>query len=274
MSDILVDRSHPGIAVVTLNRPDRSNSLTWPMIEELSHTIDRLAFDHSRRVVVLTGAGANFCTGLDLRAAAEGAMAPPALAGLEPTTAHLRSALFLGDIVTKLRRLPQPVVGAINGKTLGGGFALSIACDLRVAAPTASFGVQFIKAGLSGAEMGVSYLLPRLIGASRAAELIFTGRIIDVAEADRIGLVSQLADDPVAAALSLAESLLAFSPFGLSMTKQVLWSNLSAPSIEAAIELESRTQVLAGVSGDFAEAITAFAERRRPSYRSTPQDSR
>jgi enoyl-CoA hydratase/carnithine racemase len=151
---------------------------------------------------------------------------------------------------------------------VGGGFALTLYSDIRVAAESARFSVQFIKVGLSGCDVGVSYALPRLIGASRAFELSLTARMFDATEADRIGLVSRVVPDGsvVDAALGVADEILAYSPFGVVMTKEVLWANLSASSPETAIDLENRTQILASHSGDFVEAIRAFTEKRAPNF--------
>jgi enoyl-CoA hydratase/carnithine racemase len=141
-----------------------------------------------------------------------------------------------------------------------------MACDLRVAAPTARFCVQFIKVGLSGCDIGISYTLPRAIGSSRAFELILTSRIVDAEEADRLGIVSEVVPDALARALELADTICDYSPFGVVMTKEVLWANLDASSIEQAIHLENRTQILASTGGEVAEAATAFMEKRKPDW--------
>jgi enoyl-CoA hydratase len=170
--------------------------------------------------------------------------------------------------MTHLRRIPQPVIAAVNGPAVGGGFALALFSDVRIAAASARFGVQFIRVGLSGCDVGVSYALPRLIGASRAFELMLTGRQFDATEADRLGLVSRVVPDGelLDSAFGVADEICQNAPFGVVMTKEVMWANLAAPSLEAAIHLENRTQILASQSGDFVEALAAFAQKRPPHF--------
>ena len=253
------------VALITLDRPDRLNALSWALVDELHAVLDALAADNDVRVIVLTGAGRGFCAGLDLTERTGSSRSR----GLTGPAAALRTQEHIANVMLKLRSVPQPVVAAVNGVAVGGGLALACYSDIRVAAESARFGVQFIKVGLSGCDVGVSYALPRLIGASRAFELSLTGRVIDSAEAERIGLVSRVVPDAdvVDTALGLAREMLALAPFGLTMTKEVLWANLSATSAETAIDLENRTQILASTGGDFVEAVTAFAEKRPPRFR-------
>ena len=184
------------------------------------------------------------------------------------------SQTHIAALPQKLRRMQQPVIAAVNGPAYGGGFALALACDLRVASPQARFCSQFIKVGVGGCDLGISYTLPRIVGGGRATELITTARVFDAAEAERIGFVTRLvpADDLQGAALDLAETLCANSPFALEMTKQVLIANADAAGLDQAIALENRTQILAGTGGEFTEAVTAFAERRAPSWVDRPAD--
>jgi enoyl-CoA hydratase len=170
--------------------------------------------------------------------------------------------------VTQLRGLSKPVIAAVNGPATGGGLALALACDVRVAADGARFNVAFIRVGLSGCDIGTSYLLPRLVGASRAFELMLTGRMVDASEADHIGLVSRVVPDGevVDTALETAELIRANSPFGVWMTKEVMWSNLEAGSLQGAIDLENRTQLLSSHTGDMREALAAFLEKRPPNF--------
>jgi enoyl-CoA hydratase/carnithine racemase len=160
------------------------------------------------------------------------------------------------------------VIAAINGPAYGGGFALACACDIRIAADSARMGVQFIKVGLSGCDIGISYTLPRLIGASRAHELMLTARDLEAAEALQIGLVARVVPGSALldTAMDIAATICSYSPFGVAMTKEVMHANLDASSVEAAIHLENRTQILAGTSGDIAEAARAFAEKRPPVF--------
>jgi enoyl-CoA hydratase len=172
-------------------------------------------------------------------------------------------------LVPKLRGLRQPVIAAVNGAASGGGLALALAADVRLASPAARFNVAFVRIGLSGCDIGVSWLLPRLIGASRAFEMLLSGRMVEADEADRVGLVSRLvpADDLLDEAVAIAEAIAANSPFGVWMTKEVMWSNLETGSLQAGIDLENRTQILASLTGDMTEAVAAFLEKRPPAYR-------
>jgi enoyl-CoA hydratase/carnithine racemase len=270
VTDVLVEEVRPQVALVTLNRPDRLNALSWDLIDELHGVLDTLERDNRTRVVVLTGAGRGFCSGIDLKGG--GIEGSSASAGLSGPAAGMRAQEHVAALMTHLRRIHQPVIAAVNGAAVGGGLALALFSDVRLASESAVFGVQFIRIGLSGCDVGVSYALPRLIGASRAFELMLTGRRFDAAEADRIGLVSRVVpdEDVVDAALGVADEILQLAPFGVVMTKEVMWANLDAPSLEAAIHLENRTQILTSQSGDFAEALAAFAERRPPRFSPDP----
>jgi enoyl-CoA hydratase len=261
MSDaILVDQARPGIAVITLNRPDRLNAMNYELVRGLYDAFDELAEDHACRVIVLTGSGRGFCAGLDLT---EGA-SPPVTAGMGRAQAGMTVQKLIAGLVPKMRSVPQPVIAAVNGAASGGGLALALASDVRIAAAAARFNVAFIRVGLSGCDIGVSWMLPRLIGASRAFELLLTGRLIDSAEADRIGLVTRVVPDGqvLDSALETAEMIVGNSPFGVRMTKEVMWSQLEIGSLQAGIDLENRTQVLSSFTGDLTEAMAAFAEKR------------
>lgn len=262
---VLVDRPRPDVAVVTLNRPDRLNALSFAMVDELHAALDDVHRDNACRVVVLTGAGRGFCSGLDLTNI-EGSSTS---AGTTGPRAGMLSQERIAELPQKLRRLQQPVIAAVNGPAYGGGFALALACDLRVAAPEARFCSQFIKLGIGGCDIGISYTLPRLIGGSRAFELLLTARTVDADEALRLGLVAAVTEPgaPVLErALELADTLCGYAPFGVAMTKEVMWSNLDAPSFEAAIHLENRTQILASTGGEVMEAAAAFREKRPPAW--------
>ncbi|HET6952519.1 MAG TPA: enoyl-CoA hydratase-related protein [Acidimicrobiales bacterium] len=254
----------PGVTLLTLNRPERLNAMSHELVQDLHDALDDLAADRDTRVVVLTGAGRGFCSGLDLR----GAGRAPGTEGLHGVPAGMRSQQHIASLVPKMRALPQPIIAAVNGPAAGGGLALALASDVRLAAPAARFNVAFVRIGLSGCDIGVSWLLPRLIGASRAFELLLTGRIIDAAEADRLGLVSRVVDDrPVLdAALDVAGEILANSPTGVWMTKEVMWSQLEVGSLQAGIDLENRTQIMTSMTDDMAEAVRAFAEKRPPRF--------
>jgi enoyl-CoA hydratase/carnithine racemase len=257
---VLVESVRPGISVVTLNRPARLNAMNYELVQGLYDVLDELAEQPSCRVIVLTGAGRGFCAGLDLT---EGA-SPPSSAGLGRAQAGMKVQKLIAGLVPKMRSIPQPIVAAVNGAASGGGLALALASDVRIAAQSARFNVAFIRVGLSGCDIGVSWMLPRLLGASRAFELLLTGRLIDAAEADRIGLVTRVVPDGdvLDSALETAQLIVGNSPFGVRMTKEVMWSQLEIGSLQAGIDLENRTQVLSSFTGDLTEAMAAFAEKR------------
>ena len=252
------------IRLLTLDRPDRLNAMSHELVADIHAALDEVAEDRACRVLIITGAGRGFCAGLDLKGAGEA----PGSEGLGRPQAGLTGQQHIARLVPHLRSLRQPVIAAVNGPAAGGGLALALACDVRVAAASARFNVAFVRIGLSGCDIGVSWLLPRLIGASRAHEMMLTGRLIDAQEAERIGLVSRVVPDGevVQAAVEIAEQICANSPFGVWMTKEVMWSNLETGSMQAAIDLENRTQILTSFSGDMQEAMTAFLEKRPPRF--------
>jgi enoyl-CoA hydratase len=263
MSVIEVTRPRDGVALVTLNRPRQRNAMNAALVAGLHETFDTLHRDRTCRVIVLTGAGEGFCAGLDLK---EGAT-PPEARGLGSPDAGLAVQQSIASLVPRMRTLRPVIIAAVNGAASGGGLALALASDIRVAAADARFNVAFVRVGLSGCDIGTSWLLPRLVGASRAYELMLTGRFVDSSEAERIGLVVKVTEgDVVAAALEEAELILANSPFGVQMTKEVMWSQLEVGSLQAGIDLENRTQLLASTSSDLVEAMQAFAEKRPPRF--------
>ncbi len=256
MTLIRTDHPTPDLTVLTLNKPDRLNALSMDMLSQLHDSLDTLA-ESDCRVVILTGAGRGFCSGLDL---SEPAVAPTAKTRTGPA-AGMRTQEFVASLVPKIMALPQPVIAAVNGAAVGGGLGIAAACDFRIAARSAMFCTQFIKLGLSGCDIGVSYTLPKLVGTTRAADLIFTARRVDADEAERIGLVSEVVDDEhlLARAGEIADVLLSYSPFGLEMTKQVFRANQDAANVAAAIALENRTQILSA-SQLFAASGKTFSD--------------
>ncbi|MGV0795064.1 enoyl-CoA hydratase/isomerase family protein [Mycolicibacterium sp. XJ1819] len=249
------------VAVLTLNRPEKLNALSYDLVEELHVALDGLAANNECRVVVLTGAGRGFCSGLDLtdpnpNRAGEGTEFP---------RSGMRWQERIADLTVKLHRLRQPVIAAVNGPAYGGGMGIALACDIRVVAESARFCTQFIKLGLGGCDIGVSYTLPRIVGAGPAFDLILTARAVDAQEALRLGLASRIcADDALLdEAMDIAETLCGYGKFGVESTKQVLWANLTASSLEAALHLENRSQILASTGGVMSEATEAFRNRRR-----------
>src|ERR1700712_5941606 len=198
MSHLELSRPRPDIAVITLNRPEKLNALNHGLVEDLHQTLDDVNDDGQCRVVVLTGAGRGFCSGLDLT----DPFPDEAKAGLEFPRSSLRWQERIAELTTRLIRMRQPVIAAVNGPAYGGGFAIAMACDLRIASSSARFCTQFIKLGLGGCDIGVSYTLPRIVGAGQAFDLILTARTVEADEALRIGLVSRLSgasvpDDPL-----------------------------------------------------------------------------
>lgn len=265
METVTTDWLEDGIARVTLDRPERLNAMNHELVADLHARLDELGRNRDCRVIVLTGAGRGFCAGLDLQGAGD----PPGAEGLGEAPARMTSQQHIAGLVTRLRSLRQPVVAAVNGPAAGGGLALALASDVRIAAPTATFNVAFVKIGLSGCDIGVSYLLPRLVGASTAFEMLLTGRLVDAEEAERRGLVTRVVpgEELLDAALETARQIRANSPFGVWMTKEVMWSNLEVSSLQAAIDLENRTQILTTFTEDQAEAVRAWGEKRDPEYR-------
>jgi enoyl-CoA hydratase/carnithine racemase len=264
MDTLQVDEPQAGVTRITLNRPERLNAMNSALIGELHHVLAEIAVDAACRVVVLTGAGRGFCAGLDL-----GGYGPaPRSEGLDRVGATFATQTDIAALVPRLRSLPQPMIAAVNGPAAGGGLALALASDIRIASTAARFNVAFVRLGLSGCDIGVSWLLPRLIGASRAWELMLTGRIIGADEADRIGLVLRVvADDELQrTTLETAGLIAANAPWGVRMTKEVMWSQLEVGSLQAGIDLENRTQVLSSMTGDMQEAMAAFLEKRPPNY--------
>ena len=260
MSTVLVTQPQSGVTQLTLNRPEKLNAMNAELIEELHASLDAIARDRSCRVVVVTGAGRGFCAGLDL----SGYGTAPRAEGLGTVQAGFATQSHIATLIPQLRSLPVPVIAAVNGPAAGGGLALALGSDVRIAGASARFNVAFVRVGLSGCDIGVSWLLPRLIGASRAWELMLTGRIIDAPEADHIGLVTRVVPDDqlLDAALETAGLIVANSPWGVRMTKEVAWSQLEIGSLQAGIDLENRTQILSSLTGDHREAVAAFFERR------------
>jgi enoyl-CoA hydratase len=258
MAYTTLDLKHDGPVVwCTLNRPDALNALSRQLVEDLHTFYDQLARDTATRVVVMRGAGRAFCAGLDLK---EG--------GGErgDIDAQLRGQHRIAELALKMRRLSQVFVALVHGPACGGGFMLALASDLRIAGESARMNAAFIKLGLSGCDVGVSYLLPRLVGASVASELILTGRFVLAERARELGLVSQVVpDDQLEAAVRpLLEDLLATSPLGLRLSKEALNASLDMNSMESVVSMEDRNQILCAQSSDFREGIRAFLEKRRP----------
>jgi enoyl-CoA hydratase len=231
------------------------------MVDELLDYFGALYWVKSVRVVVMRGSGKAYCAGLDLKERDNSA-------GPNTPANGLTRQRQISEIVMRMRRCPQAIVSLVHGPACGGGFALALASDIRIAGESARMNAAFIRIGLSACDIGVSYFLPRLVGVSVASELMLTGRFINADRALRVGLVSEVvADDKMeAASAPYIDEMLTTSPLGLRMTKECLNMSVDAGSLEAAIAMEDRNQILCAQTGDFAEGIRAFLEKRRPSY--------
>jgi enoyl-CoA hydratase/carnithine racemase len=255
---IAVEHPADGVALVRLDRPQRLNAIDEVVLHELAAACATLTHDGGTRVVVLTGAGRGFCSGFDLRD-----FGPSMLGPDDPAIDRLRFQEAMASLPQAIRGLPQPVIAAVNGPAVGGGLALALAADVRICSRSATFGNAAIALGLSGAEMGMSYLLPRIVGTSVAAEWMLTGRTVDAAEADRRGLVSEVVDDErlLDRALELAALVAEHSALGTQLTKRALQANVDAPDLATAIELENRNQVITHATAEAAAARARWSQR-------------
>ena len=236
-----VQTPHAGVVVLQLNRPERLNAINHVMVGELKETLGAVSADTSVHAVVITGAGRGFCSGIDMRDF--GPAIPEATA---PAIDRLRFQERMAALPRAIRDMPQPVIAAVNGPCVGAGLALCLATDIRMCSTAAIFGNGAILLGLSGAEMGMSYFLPRIVGASVAADWMLTGRMVSAEEADRRGLVSELVDpaELFQRALETASRIAELAPLGVQLTKRAVQVNTDAAGLESALELENRNQVL------------------------------
>lgn len=264
MAEVEITSPRDGVAQITLNRPDKLNAMTAQMVEMLHDSLSEVGRNRDFRVVVLTGAGRGFCAGLDLGGYGEA----PGYQWNGVVERGLAVQKHIASLIPRLRSLPQPVISAVNGPAAGGGFALVLGSDIRIAASTARFNAAFIRIGLSACDIGTSWLLPRLIGAARAQELMLTGRLFDADEALRIGLVTDVVPNDVLidAALAKAEEIILNTPLGVALTKEGMWSALEIPGLQAAIDMENRQQIMASFSDDAREMRRAKSEGRPPSF--------
>ncbi len=263
-SEVLVSEPSSGVRQITMNRPTSLNAMTFALVQGLYAALDDVAQDTFCRAVILTGAGRGFCAGLDL----DGYGIVPGHNARGHVQQQFATQQHIAGLIPRMRRIPQPVIAAINGPAAGGGFALALGSDIRLAASSAKFNAAFIRIGLSACDIGTSWLLPRLIGASRAHELMLTGRIFGAEEAARIGLVTDVVADEqlLERAHEEAELIMRNAPMGVHMTKEVMWSALEIPGQQAAIDLENRTQIMVSQTNDHREAVRAFVERRPPLF--------
>jgi enoyl-CoA hydratase len=246
----------PHITMVRLSRPERLNALSFDLVGDLYDALDEVGADPMRRVIILTGSGRGFCAGLDLKDWGQ----PPAPGAHRHMNAMGDGQAFVSNLVAALRATPQVIVAAVNGPAFGGGLALACASDVRIAAESARFCSASIRTGLSGCEMGLTYTLPRLIGNAHAFDLILTGRDIDSAEALRMGIVSKVVadDELIETALGYARRMAGYTADGLRTTKHVLWQNIEAPSLDAALALEINAQMRLSQSAEVTAYMAAY----------------
>ncbi len=250
-----------GVGTVTLDRPDRLNALTFEVYAELRDFFRDVGARGDVRAIVLTGAGRGFCSGGDVHDII-GKLFEKDMAGL------LEFTRMTGALVENIRRCPKPVVAAVNGVAAGAGAVIALACDMRVVSDKASFAFLFVKVGLSGADMGAAWLLPRVVGSGRASELLLTGERIDATEAHRIGLANRVVapDRVLAEAHAIADALAKGPAFGLAMTKEMLNSEADL-TLQGAIEAEAQAQAICMQHPDFREFYDAFVSKRPPRFK-------
>lgn len=266
MSFIELDKPRPGVTRIALNRPERMNAMAFDVMVPLREAIEEVSFDNDCRVVILTGTGEGFCSGADLEDPGWLSM----FDGLTIPGIARRALKIMDDVVFALRDMHQPVIGAINGAAIGGGFCLGMATDIRIASERAYFRPAGINNGLTAAELGLSYTLPRAIGTSRAFEIMLSGRDVDAEEAERIGLVSRTVphDHLMDTCFELAERMVGFSQLGVELTKQMLWAGLEAGSMQSHINHEGHAQLFVRMTTqNFEEAIKARKEKRKPEFK-------
>ncbi|MFX1337232.1 MAG: enoyl-CoA hydratase/isomerase family protein [Promethearchaeota archaeon] len=267
-----------GIGIITLNRPENLNAMSFQMFEDLNHIFDNLMINLNCRVVILKGRGRAFCAGLDLKEmnVLNTKRKPEEYKKFYylDVPEVLKNRIYfqsrLSRTIVKMRKISQSIIAIIHGPATGGGFALALASDIRIAGEKARFNNAFINLGLSGSDVGTSYFLPRLIGLSRATEILYTGRFINAEEAEKIGLVFKVVKGDqsklLEAAMDIADELLTKSPLGLRMTKEAINLSQDSPSLETLIQLENRAQMITSASSDVLEGMLAFFEKRKPKY--------
>ena len=273
---IKIQEREDGISIITFNRPNRLNAINFQFVEDLQDYLNTLENNLGIRVVILTGEGRAFCSGLDLK---DGQVifkkkVPEELQKFEylQNKDKIKRVVIVQKLISQLmltlRRIPQPVIAAIKGAAYGGGLSFALAADIRIAGESAKFCNAYINIGLSGADCGSSYWLPRLIGFSRAAEFMYTGRVFNAQEADKIGFVSKVVpdDEILNEALNLAKQILTKSPIGIRFTKDALNMNVDASSLDSATKLENRTQVICINAEDALEGVFATLEKRESKY--------
>jgi enoyl-CoA hydratase len=266
LSTVRVEKPRPHTSVIVMDRPERMNSMAFDLVTPLLEAFQEVAADNDSWCAVLTGTGRAFCSGADTREMSP----PPNVAGLTLTRIATRAMDTVSSLVPAMRRMPQPVICAVNGAAIGGGLCLTLGADIRLASESAYFRAAGINNGLTATELGLSFLLPRAIGASRAFEIMLSGRDVSAREAAEIGLVSRTVPDAelLGAALDLADTINGWSTQGVALTKRIMWAGLETASLDAAIELESHTQLFVRLTTqNFEEAERARKEGRKPDFK-------
>jgi enoyl-CoA hydratase len=266
MSFVLVEKPRPHVIQITLNRPERMNAMAFDVMVPFKEALEEVSFDNDTRVVIVTGAGDGFCSGADL----EDPGWLEIFDGLGIPGIARRAMRILDDVIKTVHGMHQPVIGAINGAAIGGGFCLSMATDIRIASQAAYFRPAGINNGLTSGELGLSYLLPRAIGSTRAFEIMLTGRDIDAEEAQRIGVVSKTVphDQLLEECYQVAERIVGFSQLGVELSKQLLWAGMDAGSLHSHMNHEGHAQLYVRMTTqNFEEAIKARREGRKPEYK-------
>jgi enoyl-CoA hydratase len=265
MGFVEITTPRPHVALITLNRPERMNAMSFDVMVPFREAMDAVGRDNDIGVCVITGVGRGFCSGADL----EDSGVPPNIDGLGLAGISVRAMEYLSDLVLAMRAMSQPVIAAVNGAAVGGGMCLSMGADIRLAGESAYFRAAGITNGLTATELGISFLLPRAIGASRAFEILLSGRVVEAWEAERIGMVSRVVPDEelLPACFELAETICGYSRVGVQLTKKTLWSGLETSSLEAAIHHENRSQLHVRLTTkNFEEAVRARREGRPPTF--------
>ena len=265
-----------GIGILTFNRPEKANAMSFQMVEDLHALFDDLITNLDCRVLIMKSEGKVFNAGQDLSDAAvlKSKKKPDHLKKYnyldipEVVKSFMYYQWRISDLIIKMRKVSQPIIALVQGASMGAGFSVAMAADIRIATKNAKFNAGYINIGLTGSDMGSSYFLPRLIGMSRASELLYTGRFLEAEEALKFGFVLKIVEDDKLddSGFELAREMLTKSPLGLRMTKQAINLSLDSPSLETMIQLENRGQVLSGSSKDVWEAFNAYTEKRDPNF--------
>ncbi|MBE0610156.1 MAG: enoyl-CoA hydratase/isomerase family protein [Dehalococcoidia bacterium] len=267
MNEPILFQQRGPIGVLTLNRPERLNAIDHDMLRALRSFFDARHRDYETRVIVITGAGRGFCAGLDLKAGSEQGQWQP---GVGPVQDSMTFQEDIADLMVKMRSCPQPLIAAVNGAATGGGLSIAIACDMRIGTEHARFACSYLNLGLGGADVGSSYFLPKIVGPAHAADMLYSGRIVDAEEAREMRLITKVVaqDELVPAAVAIAQGMVRkASPMGLRLTKQVLNETVNGIPLETALKLENRNQILASQTADAREARQAWFEKRDPVWR-------